>query len=75
MLGVWINCKGVFIVNLDYSVEDVEVNVVEIVCVVEMVKVYFDIVKVIVVGNEVMVKWAVSYFVQLGVIFKWVNYL
>lgn len=30
MLGVWIDCKGVFIDNFDYNEEDVEVNVVEI---------------------------------------------
>lgn len=29
----------------------------------------------IAVGNEAMVKWATSYYVQPGVILKWVNYL
>lgn len=36
---------------------------------------YPDIVKIIAVGNEAMVKWAASYFVQPGVILKYVNQL
>jgi exo-beta-1,3-glucanase (GH17 family) len=36
---------------------------------------YPDIVKVIAVGNEAMVKWAESYYVQPSVILKWVNHL
>jgi hypothetical protein len=36
---------------------------------------YPDIIKVIAVGNEAMVKWAASYFVQPDVILKWVNHL
>jgi hypothetical protein len=36
---------------------------------------YPDIVKVIAVGNEAMVKWAAGYIVQPSTILKWVNYL
>jgi exo-beta-1,3-glucanase (GH17 family) len=36
---------------------------------------YPDIVKIIAVGNEAMVKWAVSYYVQPGVVLKYVNQL
>lgn len=36
---------------------------------------YPDIIKVIAVGNEAMVRWATSYYVQPDVILKWVNYL
>ena len=36
---------------------------------------YPDIVKVIAVGNEAMVKWAESYYVEPWIILKWVNYL
>ena len=36
---------------------------------------YPDIVKIIAVGNEAMVKWAASYYVQPEVILKWVTYL
>jgi exo-beta-1,3-glucanase (GH17 family) len=36
---------------------------------------YPDIIKIITVGNEAMVKWATSYYVQPEVILKWVNHL
>ena len=36
---------------------------------------YPDIVKIIAVGNEAMVRWATSYYVQPSVILKWVNHL
>ncbi|MCI4648704.1 glycosyl hydrolase family 17 protein [Phaeodactylibacter sp.] len=75
MLGAWINCKGAFTANPDHSAEDAEANAAEIARAVEMAKAYPDIVKVIAVGNEAMVKWAASYFVQPGVILKWVNHL
>ncbi|MDZ7605937.1 MAG: glycosyl hydrolase family 17 protein [Cyclobacteriaceae bacterium] len=36
---------------------------------------YPDIVKILAVGNEAMVKWAASYYVQPSVILKWVNHV
>lgn len=75
MLGAWIDCKGAFTANPDHSVEDVEANTAEIKQAVKLANQYPDIVKVIAVGNEAMVKWAASYFVQPGVILKWVNHL
>jgi len=75
MLGAWINCKGAFTANPDHSVEDEAANSTEIERAVELAKQYPDIVKIIAVGNEAMVKWAASYFVQPGVILKWVNHL
>ena len=36
---------------------------------------YPDIIKIIAVGNEAMVKWATAYYVQPHVILKWVNHL
>jgi len=36
---------------------------------------YPDIVKIIAVGNEAMVKWAATYYVNPNVILKWVNIL
>ena len=36
---------------------------------------YPDIVKIIAVGNEAMVKWAAAYYVQPNIILKWVNHL
>ena len=75
MLGAWINCKKAFTNHPNHNLEDAEENAAEIQRAVDMAKAHPDIVKVIAVGNEAMVKWAASYFVQPGVILKWVNYL
>ncbi|MEN0002873.1 MAG: glycosyl hydrolase family 17 protein [Bacteroidota bacterium] len=75
MLGAWINCKDAFTANPDHNLEDEAANTKEIQRAVELANQYDDIVKIIAVGNEAMVKWAASYFVQPGVIFKWVNHL
>ena len=75
MLGAWIDCKGAFTDNPDHNEEDVEANAAEIQRAVELANRYPDIIKIIAVGNEAMVKWAASYFVQPGVILRWVNYL
>jgi hypothetical protein len=50
-------------------------NAIEIDEAVRLANQYPDIVKVIAVGNEAMVKWAASYYVQPSTILKWVNYL
>ena len=42
---------------------------------VELTKKYSDIVKILAVGNEAMIKWATEYYVKPGVILKWVNHL
>lgn len=75
MLGAWIDCKGAWTANPNHDEEDEEANAAEIERAVKMAKEYPDIVKIIAVGNEAMVKWAASYFVQPGVILKWVNHL
>tara|TARA_R110002072_G_scaffold151503_7_gene300967 strand:+ start:16383 stop:17615 length:1233 start_codon:yes stop_codon:yes gene_type:complete len=75
VLGAWINCKDAFTDNPNHNEEDEEANKWEINRTVELANQYPDIVKAIAVGNEAMVKWAESYFVQPGVILKWVNYL
>jgi exo-beta-1,3-glucanase (GH17 family) len=75
MLGAWINCKNAFTANPDHNDENAEDNAAEIQRAVDMAKKYPDIVKVIAVGNEAMVKWAASYFVQPWVILKYVNQL
>ncbi|MEO0338136.1 MAG: glycosyl hydrolase family 17 protein [Bacteroidota bacterium] len=76
MLGVWINCKGAFVSdNPNHEEEDAEANAAEVQRAVDWALEYPDIIKVIAVGNEAMVKWATSYFVQPGVILKWVNHL
>jgi len=77
MLGIWIDCKNAF--NWENGEPDhnqeSERNPVEVKTAVELAKKYPEIVKILAVGNEAMVKWATSYYVQPGVILKWVNHL
>jgi exo-beta-1,3-glucanase (GH17 family) len=75
MLGAWINCKDAWTPTPNHDAEDEKGNAIEIAKAVELTNKYPDIVKVIAVGNESMVKWAASYFVQPGIILKWVNHL
>jgi exo-beta-1,3-glucanase (GH17 family) len=76
MLGAWIDCKNAWTdFPVDHFVEDFENNSSEISKAVKMANMYPDIVKIISVGNEAMVHWATSYFVQPNVILKWVNHL
>ena len=75
MLGVWIDCAGAFTDFPNHDHEDEAANTKEIKRAVELTNQYPDIVKIIAVGNEAMVKWAASYFVQPNVILKWVNHL
>ncbi|WP_026951675.1 glycosyl hydrolase family 17 protein [Algoriphagus mannitolivorans] len=75
MLGAWIDCKNAWTeMEPDHNVES-EQNEAEIQRAVALVNQYPDIVKILAVGNEAMVRWATSYFVQPSVILKWVNYL
>ncbi|MFK7907938.1 MAG: glycosyl hydrolase family 17 protein [Chitinophagales bacterium] len=75
MVGAWIDCENAWTDHPNHEVESLEANTGEIQRAVEMANKYPDIVKVIAVGNEAMVKWAASYFVQPWVILKWVNHL
>lgn len=76
MLGAWIDCKNAWTKNPPiHEEEEVESNAAEIQRAVDMASQYPDIVKIIAVGNEAMVKWATSYFVQPWVILKYVNQL
>jgi len=75
MLGIWINCENAFTGVPNHEREDEEANTAEVERAVELAKEYPDIVKVLAVGNEAMVKWAASYFVQPDVILRWVNHL
>ncbi|WP_394335315.1 glycoside hydrolase family 17 protein [Lutibacter flavus] len=75
MLGAWIDCKNAWTeLEPDHNLES-ERNAVEIKTAVELANKYPEIVKIIAVGNEAMVKWAASYYVQPSVILKWVNHL
>lgn len=75
MLGAWIDCQNAWTtLPPNHNVES-ERNAIEIDEAVRLAQEYPAIVKIIGVGNEAMVKWAASYYVQPGVILKWVNYL
>ncbi len=75
MLGAWIDCKNAWTGEApDHNAES-ERNEREIAEAVRLASQYPDIVKVVAVGNEAMVRWAESYYVQPSVILKWVNHL
>ncbi|MGK0386697.1 MAG: exo-beta-1,3-glucanase (GH17 family) [Patiriisocius sp.] len=75
MLGAWIDCKNAWTDQPVNHYEESEHNAEEIDRAVALANQYPDIVKIIAVGNEAMVKWAASYFVQPDIILKWVNHL
>ncbi|SHG65924.1 glycosyl hydrolase family 17 protein [Winogradskyella jejuensis] len=75
MLGAWIDCLNAWTDKVpNHDVESPN-NAGEIERAVALANQYPDIVKIIAVGNEAMVKWATSYYVQPDVILKWVNHL
>ncbi|WP_435412965.1 glycosyl hydrolase family 17 protein [Psychroserpens mesophilus] len=75
MLGAWIDCLNAWTDQpVNHDIESPN-NAGEIDRAVALANQYPDIVKVIAVGNEAMVKWATSYYVQPNVILKWVKYL
>ncbi len=75
MLGAWIDCKDAWTEAPDHSKEDIRANTAEINAAVRLANTYPEIVKIIAVGNEAMVHWAASYFVEPGIILKWVEHL
>ncbi|MEZ4772541.1 MAG: glycosyl hydrolase family 17 protein [Bacteroidia bacterium] len=75
MLGVWIDCLNAWTDMPPDHEQESSRNEKEIARAVELAKQYPDIVKIIAVGNESMVKWATSYYVQPRVILKWVRHL
>lgn len=75
MLGAWIDCKNAWTDLEPNHDEESERNAAEIDEAVRLANKYPSIVKIIAVGNEAMVKWATSYYVQPTVILKWVNHL
>ena len=75
MLGAWIDCQNAWTNKAPNHDIESEQNAGEIDRAVALAKAYPDIVKIIAVGNEAMVRWATSYYVQPHVILKWVNHL
>jgi len=75
MLGAWIDCKNAWTDKTHVRNQDSERNPTEIKEAVRLANQYPDIVKIISVGNEAMVKWAWAYYVDPSIILKWVNYL
>jgi len=75
MLGAWIDCKNAWTDLTPIHDQESERNAIEIAEAVRLTNQYPDIVKIIAVGNEAMVKWATSYYVTPNIILKWVNHL
>ncbi len=76
MLGAWIDCKNAWTnIKPDHERENEKANAEEIARAVKLANQYPEIIKVIAIGNEAMVKWATSYYVSPNIILKWVNHL
>ncbi len=75
MLGAWIDCKNAWTDMEPDHEQESEANASQILVAVNLANKYPDIVKIIAVGNEAMVNWAATYYVQPSVILKWVNHL
>jgi exo-beta-1,3-glucanase (GH17 family) len=75
MLGAWIDCKNAFTSLPPIHTEESDRNAIEIKEAVKLANEYPEIVKIISVGNEAMVKWATAYYVEPAIILKWVNHL
>ena len=75
MLGIWIDCKNAWTDQpLDHNQESTR-NAVEVEKAIKLANQYPDIIKVLAVGNEAMVKWQAAYYVEPWIILKWVNHL
>lgn len=76
MLGVWIDCENAW-TNLppNHEKESETANAAEVARAVKLASQYPEIIKIIAVGNEAMVKWATSYYVSPNIILKWVTHL
>jgi exo-beta-1,3-glucanase (GH17 family) len=75
MLGIWIDCKNAWTGEDPDHTEESEHNEGEVARAAALANQFPEIVKVLAVGNEAMIRWATSYFVQPWVILKWVNHL
>lgn len=75
MLGAWIECENAWTANANHAKGNETLNAAEVNAAIEFAKNYPDIVKVIAVGNESMVHWAATYFVQPAIVLKWVEHV
>lgn len=75
MLGIWIDCKYAWTGEDPDHTQESEHNEGEVARAAALANQFPGIVKVLAVGNEAMIRWATSYFVQPSVILKWVNHL
>jgi exo-beta-1,3-glucanase (GH17 family) len=76
MLGIWIDCENAWTgITPNHDAENLQANTEEVERAVSLAQKYPDIVKILAVGNEAMVKWAANYYVQPNIILKWVNHL
>ncbi len=75
MLGAWIDCKNAWTALPPVHNEESSRNAIEMKEAVRLTNEYPEIIKIISVGNEAMVKWATAYYVEPSIILKWVNYL
>ncbi|GAB4418705.1 MAG: hypothetical protein OHK0039_30410 [Bacteroidia bacterium] len=75
MLGAWIDCLNAWTDQPPVHNQESARNAREIAQAVELANQYPDIVKIVAVGNEAMVKWAASYYVEPWIILKWVKHL
>ena len=75
MLGVWIDCKNAWTDQPLIRNENSDRNAIEIEKAVALTNQYPEIIKIISVGNEAMVHWASSYFVEPIIILDWVLHL
>jgi exo-beta-1,3-glucanase (GH17 family) len=76
MMGAWIDAKNAWTEEPE-RIRDVDSprNSEEIDRAVALAKEYPDIVKIIAVGNEAMVHWQTEYYVEPGIILRWVDHL
>jgi exo-beta-1,3-glucanase (GH17 family) len=75
MLGAWVDCENAWTSKPNHDNENLHANSIEIQKAINLANLYPEIVKIISVGNEAMVHWAWSYYVQPSIILKWVNHL
>lgn len=75
MYGAWMQCEGAFGPHPNHAIPDSAENEAELQKSIEMAQRYPDIIKAIAVGNEAMVHWAATYYVEPGVILAGVRRL